>query len=182
MKPGPKSAVLVIDVQNGLFGSSPPPFEADAVLEQINRVLARARRAGLPIFFLQHDGDASENVAPLTNGWRLHDRLLVDPADKIIRKTTCDSFYKTSLEADLRSREISRLFIMGYATDFCIDATVRSAASKEFEVVVISDAHTTNDNPVLKAQQVRDHLNWVWPNCAAAIGITVIPAAEFAED
>lgn len=173
-----RPAVLVIDVQNGLFKSSPPPFEADLVIDRINGVLDLARLAEVPIFFMQHDGKASENVQPFTEGWQLHGRLKALPEDTRIRKTTCDCFYQTPLEDNLRSRGVSALVVMGYATEFCIDATVRNAASKDFELIVVSDAHTTNDSPILKARQVRDHFNWAWPNCASSKHIAALPAAE----
>ena len=67
---------------------------------------------------------------------------------------------------------------MGYATDFCIDATLRSAASKDFSVIVVADAHTTTHNPILRADQVRQHHNWAWANAITKMGVTVLTAAE----
>jgi nicotinamidase-related amidase len=67
---------------------------------------------------------------------------------------------------------------MGFATDFCVDSTLRSAASKDFAVIVVADAHTTADNPVLKAEQVRQHHNWAWANAITKRGVTVLKAGE----
>ena len=140
---------------------------------------AKARTAGAPVIFIQHDGEpGGEDVAPFTEGWKLHPDLQVRPEDLVIRKTTCDAFYGTSLEAELRSRGITTLLLMGYATDFCVDATLRSAASKDFEVVVVADAHTASDNPVLKAEAVRQHHNWAWANAITRRGVTVLKAGE----
>ena len=50
-----KTAVLVIDVQRGLFDDAPRPYEADAVVERINALTARARAAGAPVAFVQHE-------------------------------------------------------------------------------------------------------------------------------
>ncbi|MCP4694589.1 MAG: isochorismatase family protein, partial [Desulfobacterales bacterium] len=55
-------------------------------------------------------------------------------------------------------------FVTGCATDFCVDTTVRSAASKDYEMVVVSDAHTTGDRPHLGAEAIIEHHNWVWEN------------------
>ncbi len=174
-----RSAALVIDVQRGLFCTKPPPFEAEAVVARINAVTEKARRAGAPVIFIQHDGEpGGEDVVPFTEGWKLHPKLEVRPGELIIRKTTCDAFYGTSLEAELRSRGVTTLLLMGYATDFCVDATLRSAVSKDFSVVVVADAHTTSDNPVLKAELVREHHNWAWANAITRKGVTVIKASE----
>jgi len=173
------TAVLVIDVQTGLFRAKAVPFEAEAVIARINAVTAQARHAGAPVFFIQHDGEpGGEDVAPFTEGWKLHPDLEVRHADLVIRKTTCDTFYGTSLEAELRARGITTLLLMGYATDFCVDSTLRNAASKDFGIIVVADAHTTTDNPILKADVVRQHHNWAWANSITRKGVTVLRASE----
>jgi len=181
MKPIPpaETAVLVIDVQVGLFSAKPPPFEAEAVIARINAIMAKARQAGAPVVFIQHDGEPAEpDLAPFSEGWKLHPDLQVRPGELVIRKTTCDAFYGTALESELRSRGITTLLLMGFATDFCVDSTLRSAASKDFRIIVVADAHTTADNPVLTAERVRAHHNWAWANCLAKKGVTVLNAGE----
>jgi nicotinamidase-related amidase len=173
------TAVLAIDVQTGLFCAKPPPFEAEGVVARINAVTAQARRAGAPVILIQHDGEpGGEDVVPFTDGWKLHPDLVVCPGDLVIRKTTCDAFHGTALESELRACGVTTLLLMGYATDFCVDATFRSAASKDFGIIVVADAHTTADNPVLKADQVRQHHNWAWANAITKRGVTVLKAGE----
>jgi nicotinamidase-related amidase len=173
------AAILVIDVQAGLFRAEPAAFEAETVVARINEVTAKARKAGVPVIFIQHDGEPNgDYVVPFTEGWKLHPDLVVHPGDLVIRKTTCDAFCGTALEAELRSRGITTLLLMGYATDFCVDTTLRNAVSKDFGIIVVADAHTTADNPVLKADLVRQHHNWAWANCISSRGVTVLRAAE----
>ena len=173
------TAVVVIDVQNGLFKTNPPPMDADAVLARINGLTERARKAGLPVLFIQQDGDPDGDwLVPFSDGWHLHSELRAEPGERKIRKTTCDAFYKTSLEFELRSHGTTALLLTGYATEFCVDSTLRNAASKDFRVLVASDAHTTNDGPVLSARLVRDHYNWAWANCSSGNGIEVCAAKE----
>jgi nicotinamidase-related amidase len=63
------AAVLVIDVQRGLFCTKPAPFEAEAVVARINAVMEKARQAGAPVIFIQHDGEVGgEDVVPFTEG------------------------------------------------------------------------------------------------------------------
>lgn len=174
-----QTAVLVIDVQAGLFRAEPPTFEAEAVVARINEVTTKARKAGAAVFFIQHDGEPNgDYLVPFTDGWKLHPDLDVRPGERIIRKTTCDAFYGTSLESELRSRGITTLLLMGYATEFCVDTTLRDAASKDFGIIVVADAHTTTDNPVLKADLVRQHHNWAWANYISSKGVTVLEASE----
>jgi nicotinamidase-related amidase len=96
----------------------------------------------------------------------------------VVRKTTGDAFYGTTLESTLRSRGIESLLLAGFATDFCIDATLRNAVSKDFEVFVVADAHTTNDTDSLKAALIRQHFNLVWADTSSSRGIHVLNALD----
>ena len=171
--------MLVIDVQAGLFLTDPAPFDADGVLGRINAITARARAASVPVIFIQHDSlSAEEGTVPFTAGWQLHPALDRRPEDLIVRKTMCDAFYGTGLEATLRARGVTTLVLMGYATDFCVDATLRNGASKDFRIVVVGDAHTTTDRPGMAARLAREHHNWVWANYLAPRGVAVLTAEQ----
>lgn len=168
------TVVLIVDVQTGLFTTDPPPWEADAVLARINQVTSMARARGVPVFFVRQDGDAEDDLVPGTAGWELDRRIQVAPGDLHLRKTTCDAFYATSLEQELKGRGVNKLVIAGYATEFCLDSTVRSASSKGFEVVVVEDGHTTNDSPIMPAKQIVRFHNWAWPNASNPRNIAVV--------
>lgn len=56
------------------------------------------------------------------------------------------------------------MFITGCATDFCVESTIQSTLTKDFNITVAEDGHTTGERPNLKAEQVINHYNWVWQN------------------
>lgn len=157
-----KSALLVIDVQRALFDPDPRPFEADAVIARINALAARARAAGAPVVFIQHErpGHALAFGEP---GWALETQLLVAPDDTFVRKTTPDSFLRTELADHLQRRGTERVVICGYATQFCVDTTTRRAAALGWPVLLAADAHTTHDAAHLSAAQIRAHHNATLP-------------------
>jgi len=156
-----KSALLVIDVQRGLFDETPRPFEADAVVERINSLTARARAAGVPVVFVQHEAsDIEYNSA----GWQLQPGLQVKESDVKLRKTTPDSFLRTELEALLASWHTEQVVICGYASEFCVDTTTRRAAALGYPVMLVSDAHTTHDKPHATGLQIRTHENATLPD------------------
>ena len=82
--------------------------------------------------------------------------------DLIISKTANDSFYKTKLKKKLNKIGVDELIITGCATDFCVDSTVKSTLSHDFNITVIADGHTTTDRPNLSAGQIIKHFNWIW--------------------
>ncbi len=166
-----KTALLVIDVQHGLFDPVPRPFEADAVLHRINTLTRQARAAGVAVAFIQHER-VSGFLEFGSDGWQLAQQLQVLPEDELIRKKTPDSFLCTSLGEWLAERDVGRLVICGYATEFCVDTTTRSAAGLGYEVVLVADAHTTHDKAHASAAQIRAHHNATLP-CLTSFGPTI---------
>ena len=153
-----KSAVLIIDVQNSLFEPAPRPFEADEVVEQINKVISWARSNKHPIIFIQHEQNNTE-IEYESTGWQLVSRLNQEASDYFVRKTTPDSFLKTNLHELLIELEVEHLIICGYATEFCVDTTTRRAAGLGYSVDLVSDAHTTHDKSHATGNKIREHHN-----------------------
>jgi nicotinamidase-related amidase len=82
------------------------------------------------------------------------------------------------LQAALAALNPARVLIAGWATDFCVDGTVRSSVANDHHVVVVSDAHTLSDRPHLDAAAVIRHHNWVWSNLITNRSIRIAPTAE----
>jgi len=171
-------ALLIIDMQVGSFEGQPPRHDAEAVIARINALIRGVRRAGGLVVFIQH-GEPRGALEPGTPGWEILPALERDPADPVVRKTACDAFYETDLQEVLARHAVRRLIVTGCATDFCVDTTIRSAASKDYEVVVAADGHTTRDRPHLDAASIIRHHNWMWENLILPHGeVRVVPAEE----
>ncbi|MFZ6755346.1 cysteine hydrolase family protein [Undibacterium sp. Dicai25W] len=158
-----KSALLIIDVQRGLFDAEPRPFEADLIISRINTLAERARLAGAPVVFVQHE-TAGTALEFGFEGWQLESGLLVEEGDVILRKTTPDSFLNTNLTDLLTQWGTEQVLICGYATEFCVDTTTRRAAALGFPVILVADAHTTHDKAHAEAVVIRAHHNATLPN------------------
>jgi len=150
-------------MQVGLLDGE-PKHDLPGVVARINRLAARVRQRSGTVIFIQHCGGTGDDFEPETPGWALLPELHRDPADIAVRKTLNDPFAGTDLAARLQAIAPDRVLIAGWATDFCVDATVRSAVSNHYDVVVVTDAHTLNDRPHLDATSVIRHHHWVWSN------------------
>jgi nicotinamidase-related amidase len=172
------SALLVIDVQKGLCTGTWAAFEIDRVIANINTVAAKARAAGAPVVFIQHEAD-EDLLRFESEGWQLDERLEAAPEDLRLRKTACDSFHKTQLQALLQSRGVDRLVVCGLQSDFCVDTTVRRALALGYPVTLVADAHSTVDNGVLTAAQIVAHHNVTLANIDSfGVKAAAIAAAE----
>jgi nicotinamidase-related amidase len=164
-------ALLVIDVQTGWFLGHPAPHQAAATLQRLNALLDRARAAAVPVFMIQHAEPPDYTLG--TPAWELHPDLARAATDRLVGKSVCDAFHDTVLDAELRRGGIETLVIAGCATEFCVDTTIRVAASRGYRVVVASGAHTTKDRPVLTAAQIIAHHEWVWAEMSVPYPIRV---------
>ena len=156
--------LLVIDMQNAIFAGGIARFDMEGVIGRINRLATAVRHYGGRVIFIQHDGIEAEGLLPQSSGWQILTALNVHASDGRLRKTACDAFYRTELQDILSGVGLERLIIMGCASDFCVDTTVRAAASRDFDVVVAADGHSTGDRPHLRAEEIIRHHNWMWEN------------------
>ena len=163
-------ALLIIDMQNTSFTAATPRFDADAVIQRINKLSHKFRINRDKVIFIQHDGTREDFCKPDTFEWEILSSLERVPEDVVVSKTANDSFYRTVLLDELIKSGINDIVITGCATDFCVDSTIKSALVKDFNIVVIKDGHTTADRPNLKAELVIQHYNWLWSQLTPTLG------------
>ncbi|WP_236553721.1 MULTISPECIES: cysteine hydrolase family protein [Rathayibacter] len=150
------AAVLVIDMQVGVLGDC---HDAQGVTARCAALVDRARSGGAVVIWIQDHDDFPPESSP----WELVDVLLPAAKEVRVRKTRRDSFVGTDLEGILRRLGVEQLVVCGAQTDFCVQTTTFSAAVRGFDVVLVSDAHTTvaaeHDGVAITAQQIIAHAN-----------------------
>jgi nicotinamidase-related amidase len=152
------TAVLVIDIQQGLCEGEGKAHDCEGLIARINSVTRQAREAGMPVIFVQHESGPGY-LEHGSAAWQLAKGLDVHAVDLRLRKTTPDAFLRTALEAMLRERDIRQLVVCGMHSEFCVDTTTRRALALGFPVTLVSDAHTSAGNAALTPQQVIAHHN-----------------------
>jgi nicotinamidase-related amidase len=173
-----KSALLVIDVQQGLCEGRWAAFEAQQrVIERPNALARAARSAGAPVIFVQHEED--DGLVYESAAWQLARGLDVQPGDQRLRKRASDAFHQTPLHEMLQARGIQRLVICGLQSELCVDSTVRRALALGYAVTLVGDAHSTIDTDTLSAAQVIAHHNRALSDIGSyGPRVTVTPASE----
>lgn len=174
-----KTALLVIDVQQALCEGEGAVWQAPALIERINGLTARARQAGVPVIFIQHNSPGSplEHGSP---GWALAQGLVHSDADLRLDKTAADSFHHTGLQARLQALGVAHLVLCGMHTEFCVDTTTRRALALGYPVTLPADTHGSAGNAALSAEQVVAHHNITLSNITS-FGplVQVVPSAGF---
>src|SRR3954467_14718907 len=155
----PNTALVVIDVQNGVVTGA---HERDAVVANINSLVDKARGEGVPVVWVQHSDDEMPQGSP---DWEYVPELKRDDSEALVHKTYGDSFEDTDLEDVLAKAGVGRLVVTGAQTDACIRSTIHGALVRGYDVTLVEDAHTTEDQSEWGApppEQVIAHTNLYW--------------------
>ncbi|MNB84212.1 Streptothricin hydrolase [compost metagenome] len=156
-----KKALIVIDVQEGMFSEPDMKlYDEEGVMNRIQGLVERARHAGVPVIYIQHTEDEGEYSRGVPT-WEISARIKPLPGETIIEKPTWDAFHRTGLHAELESRGITDLIIVGMQSEFCLDTTCRRAYSLGYRSVLVQDAHSTFDSDTLSGEEIVRHHNRV---------------------
>lgn len=154
-------ALLVIDVQQGMFAGA-PPYRGDTTLAAIAGLIAKARGAQTPVFFVQHDGGPGDEFDKNGPGFAFHPAVAPLAGESVTVKRKNSGFYGTDLDVQLKAAGIDTLVVCGLQTEYCVDATVRSAFERDYRVTVAVGAHTTFDGDILPAPTIIAYTQNIW--------------------
>src|SRR5882724_9690669 len=155
----PNTALLVIDVQNGVVGEA---HDRDNVVANIATLIDKARAAGVDVVWIQHNSD---ELPAGSERWQYVPELVRRESEPLVQKAYGDSFEETDLEAVLAERGIGALLISGAQTDECIRSTLHGAIARGYDATLVGDAHTTEDLSSFGApppDKVIAHTNLYW--------------------
>src|SRR3954466_6082077 len=160
----PNTALIVIDVQNGVVEGA---HERDAVVANMGTLVDKARREAVPVVWVQH---SDEELVEGSDEGRIVPELNPSDGDPIIAKKYGDAFEGTNLENVLSELEVGRLMVVGAQTDACVRSTLHGAFARGYDAILVSDAHTTEDQTEWGApppEQVIAHTNLYWADQTA---------------
>ncbi len=172
---GDETALLVIDVQNGVVAEA---HEREAVVDNINALVGKARSADVPVVWVQHSDD---DLPRGSLEWEYVPELTIDGSESVVHKSYGDSFEGTDLEDVLAKAGIGHLVVAGAQTDQCIRNTIHGAFTRGYDVTLVGDAHTTEDLSEWGApppDKVIAHTNLYWEEQAAPGRTAGVTTAE----
>jgi nicotinamidase-related amidase len=156
----PHTALLVVDVQNGVMAAA---HEREAVIANIEVLVDRARGDGVPVVWVQHSDDGELRYG--SDAWQYVPELSRRAGEPLVHKRYGDSFEDTDLETLLAGHAVGHLVVTGAQTDACIRSTLHGALARGYDVTLVADAHTTEDLTAYGAPspaQVIAHTNLFW--------------------
>ncbi len=161
-----QDALLVIDVQNDFMSQgSLAVAGGERVVPEINRISGYFEtrvftRDWHPVDHISfsrepHLVDKSWPVHCVKDSWgaQFHPDLIIRPRDRIVslgenpREENYSGFHGTDLAAWLKHCNVSRVYIAGLATEYCVFNSATDGQDAGFQVSVIEDAIAGVDVP-----------------------------------
>lgn len=156
----PNSALVVIDVQNGVVGDA---WNRDQVIANIAGLVEKARAAEVPVVWVQHT--EAGNLDAGTDDWQFVKELVPVESEARVEKQYGDAFEGTEFESVLANLAVGKLIVTGAQTDQCVRSTIHGAFARGYDTFLVEDAHTTSDLSEYGApppDKVIAHTNLYW--------------------
>ena len=158
--------LIVIDMQKALMDDELHDFFG--LLDKVQRLVAAARENGIEVIYVQHDAGAGTGFSVGDEAFEIADEVAPREGEKVFVKTINSCFGNKDFAAYLAQAGDEALMIVGLQTNFCIDATVKSAFERGYRVIVPEGAHSTFDNAYMSAETTcAYYFNEVWPDLFA---------------
>jgi nicotinamidase-related amidase len=157
-----KSALLVVDAQVGVLSVI---WESQRVVRNLEKLVANARSAGVPVIWIQHSDNNELKFG--SAAWKLAPNFSPKSAEIVVHKKYNSSFAATDLDPKLKALGVSRIVLAGALTNWCIRSTAYAAVDRGYDLTLVSDAHSTeslelpNGNTV-PAESIVTELNTVF--------------------
>ncbi len=153
------TALLVVDVQNDVVRAA---HDRDRVVGNVAALVQRARSEGVPVVWVQHFDD---DLPRDSDGWQYVPELVREESEPLVHKAYGDAFESTELEEILAAHGVGHLVVAGAQTDACIRSTLHGGFARGYDMTLVGDAHTTEDQSAWGAPSpdaVIAHTNLYW--------------------
>jgi nicotinamidase-related amidase len=149
------TAMVMIDLQNGIVGRPLQPHAAPTVMANSAKLAATLRaRGGAPVFVRVDLGDMLHHPAdsptrdpnapkPPAEASELSPDSGYLPGDLVVTKRSWGAFYATELDQQLRRRGVRTILMGGVATNIGVESTARAAYDRGYHLVFVEDAMST---------------------------------------
>ncbi len=160
--------LLVVDMQRALVCGDLYDFEG--FLERTVRLIGEARKHCVEVVFVRHDAGPGSGMTVGDDGFEFAEQARPEKGEKTFVKTVNSCFGNKEFKAYMKGQADKRLMIIGLQTNYCIDATVKSAFERGFEVIIPEGTNSTFDNDYMTGETaVRYYNEDVWEELVDAV-------------
>ena len=172
--------LIVIDVQKGITDER--LYDFDGFIKNVTSIIDAARKNNVEVIYVQHDDGPGTGFSFGDKDFEIADQVAPKENEKIFIKTINSCFGNNDLANYLRESREKDLMIVGLQTNFCIDASVKSAFERGYKVIIPKGTNSTFDNDYMDRETTYKYYNdMMWPERFASC-ISVDDAIKMIED
>lgn len=149
-----ESVVIVVDAQNTYREGVMALEGVEPALDQIARLLLRARTQDVPVIHIQHDAGPGTPYDVSARIGAIADKVAPQAGEPVLVKHYPNSFVGTDLEARLQALGKRQVIITGFMTHMCINSTARGAFNLGYSIVVPASTTATRALPGVDGESV----------------------------
>jgi nicotinamidase-related amidase len=154
--------LLVVDVQKGITNDRLYAYES--FISNITMLIDSARKNNVEVIYVQHDDGPGSGFSTGDEAFEIADQVAPVGNEKVFCKTINSCFGNADLAEYLKQTGEKELMIIGLQTNFCIDATVKSAFERGYKVIIPEGTNSTFDNDYMDAETTYKYYNeMMWP-------------------
>ena len=155
--------LLVVDMQRALTEDE-ELYDAEAFMDRNIRLIDAARKNNVEVIFVQHDAGEGSGFSAGDEGYEIDPRVAPKEGEKVFVKTINSCFGNKEFKAYMEQQEDKRLMVIGLQTNYCIDATVKSAFERGYQVIIPEGTNSTFDNDYMTGETTYRYYNEnMWP-------------------
>lgn len=159
--------LLVVDFQKALTEDE-ELYNAKTLIERVVKLVDTARKNKVEVIFIQHDAGSGSGFSVGDTDFEIDGHVIPQRGEKVFVKTINSCFGNQEFKDYMYSLTDKRVMVVGLQTNWCIDATVKSAFERGFEVIVPEGTNSTFDNDYMNAETTYRYYNEeIWPDCFA---------------
>ena len=154
--------LLVVDIQKGITDER--LYDYEGFLQRVTTLIAAARKSHAEVIFFQHDDGPGSGFSVGDEDFEIAEQVTPLAEEKVFVKTTNSCFSNTDFVTYLEEKRDKQLMIVGLQTNFCIDATVKSAFERGYQVMIPQGTNSTMGNEYMNAETTFKYYNeMMWP-------------------
>lgn len=158
--------LIVIDMQKALMDDE--LYNLNGLLDNVSKLIEAARANRVEVIYVQHDAGEGSGFSVGDEAFEIADEVAPQAGEKVFVKRASSSFTNREFAAYLEKEEGDTLLIVGLQTNFCIDATVKSAFERGYDVFIPEGTNSTFDNDYMTGETTYNYyMNEVWPDLFA---------------
>ena len=160
--------LLVIDMQKGLVDED--LYDYESFTENVKKLIDAARNNNVEVIYFRHDAGPGSGFSAGDESFEIAEGFEPAPGEKVFDKTINSCFGNKEFKAYMKQQEDRRLMIAGLQTNYCIDATVKSAFERGYEVIIPEGSNSTFDNNYMTGETtVRYYNEDVWEELVESV-------------